>query len=494
DLQIRINGWHTFFLSERVISRYCGKLRKIIRKERRKSQIKRSSIEIVDFPGGAEGFEQVSRFCYSNGGAISITVSNVPLLHCCASFLGMSEMASHLNLLHRTEAFLEGILRWPWSEILTCLKNCEPLIASAESCGLVQKLLCSLLARISDANFPSVSSPSSSSSSEASTSKASSSWWFRDMATLSPRIIEQFLRAAEIKNPTILTRFLLHYLKTANPAAKHASPERYAALADAAALGVAVSSAAFSCRAHFWVLRRTASGFGVSRENRARLEEATGRVLDEAKLDDLLVPGGDDDGGGEVYDVNLVIRLIGLFVVHGCGKSEERLKRVGALIDMYLKEIAPDPNLTVSKFVGVAESLPDIARDSFDHVYRAVDIYLESHPSLSEEDRSRVCSCVNYSKLSLEACKDMAKSPRVPPPVAIRALASQRRPAILETLDGGRFCDLVLYDGGLSETERGFEGEEEVKVNLERMQWRVMELEKVCREMKGQMARMVKLG
>ncbi|MQM16671.1 hypothetical protein Taro_049631 [Colocasia esculenta] len=37
-----------------------------------------------------------------------------------------------------------------------------------------------------------------------------------------------------------------------------------------------------------------------------------------------------------------------------------------------------DPNLKVSKFLGVAESLPDFARDCFDGVYRALDIYLEA--------------------------------------------------------------------------------------------------------------------
>nr|GEW76026.1 BTB/POZ domain-containing protein At3g19850-like [Tanacetum cinerariifolium] len=31
-----------------------------------------------------------------------------------------------------------------------------------------------------------------------------------------------------------------------------------------------------------------------------------------------------------------------------------------------------------------------------------------------------------------------------------------------------------------------------VKLNLQRMQWRVVELEKICREMKGQMSKMVK--
>ncbi|XP_057765082.1 BTB/POZ domain-containing protein At3g19850-like [Salvia miltiorrhiza] len=99
-------------------------------------------------------------------------------------------------------------------------------------------------------------------------------------------------------------------------------------------------------------------------------------MLDQAKLDDLLVfGGGGDGGGGGVYDVNLVVRLVRLFVYDNM--SMERMVKVGFLIDMYLGEIGPDPTLRFTKFLVVAESLPDCARDSFDQVYRAIDIYLQ---------------------------------------------------------------------------------------------------------------------
>lgn len=45
-----------------------------------------------------------------------------------------------------------------------------------------------------------------------------------------------------------------------------------------------------------------------------------------------------------------------------------------------------------------------------------------------------------------------------------------------------------------SGTDQSFSPEQNdaLKMNLERMQWRVVELEKVCREMKGKMSKMVK--
>ncbi|KAL6579366.1 hypothetical protein OROMI_009582 [Orobanche minor] len=526
DLQIHVNGQHTFFLSERILSKYSEKLRKIIKKEKRRTQVRNSGIEINDFPGGPNGFEIVSRFCYNNGG-IPITVSNVSLLHCCSVFLEMTEKASSVNLLHQTQVFLEGIFYWSWNDILTCVKNCEPFFSCAESCGLIDKLMCSLLAKIAqnpDSNFLSVSSSSSSSSPEMShclcsesvrynsSARKARAWWFQDLTILGPKTIEQFLRALGSydngNNNLVLTRFLLHYLKTA----LHSNGSKkslYSALADTAAHGVVLmGETAFSCRGLFSVLR-IVSRFGLSRKHRIALERLIGSMLDQATLDDFLVSGGDGRG---VYDVNFVLRLIRLFVHYNDKLSLQKMKKVGELVDMYLGEIGPDPNLKLSKFLEVAECLPDCARDSFDYVYRAIDIYLESHPALSLEERSRLSRCLNYEKLSLEACKDLAKNPRIPPRIAVQALLASQHSTI-QTPDssspGSKSRDivvnnseyqLVLYknEGGnaksTSDTEKSLLEGEEMRVNLERMQWKVVELENVCREMKGQMAKVVKLG
>lgn len=178
----------------------------------------------------------------------------------------------------------------------------------------------------------------------------------------------------------ILTRFLLHYLKSAvqrpsfNGGVAGYKAE-YGGLADTAVHGVVLMGrSAFSCRGLFWVLG-VVSGLGLSKECRHNLERLMGLMLDQATLDDLLVSGSDGNG---VYDVNLVLRLVRVFVgSEETGVPSQRMKRVGRLIDKYLGEISPDQSLKVAKFLGVAESLPDSARDCYDGVYRALDIYLE---------------------------------------------------------------------------------------------------------------------
>lgn len=519
DLQILVNRQQTFFLNQKILTKYSEKLKRTIRQAKKRTQIRSSGIEIDDFPGGPDGFELVSRFCY-NSGATTITVSNVSLLHCCAVFLGMTEKMFSSNLLHQTEVFLQQMFYWSWNDVLACLKSLEPFFSFAESCGLVKKLMCLLLAKIaqnSDINQLIASSSSASSSPETSSRfrcspAATKFWWFEDLTLLSPKTIEYFAKSlgsfAGENNSTVLTRFLLHYLQKSagrhNNNSKSRAPE-YNGLAETAVSGVVLTArTSFSCRSLFWVLR-VVSGFGLSRNCRAGLEKLIGGVLDQATLDDLLVSGRD---GAGVYDVNLVMRLVRQFVQSEGAVTVEKMKRVGMLMDKYLGEIAPDQNLKISRFLGVAESLPDCARDCFDGVYRAIDIYLESHPALSLEERSRLCRCLNYEKLSLECCKDLAKNPKIPPRISVQALASQHSSHVPSSADV-----LFVNDHGSNSTSKsrsppiapekpgsfdldGYEtfGDEsfDIRQNIQRMQRRVVELEKVCREMKGQMSRMKK--
>ncbi|XP_060185909.1 BTB/POZ domain-containing protein At3g19850-like isoform X2 [Lycium barbarum] len=493
DLQIHVNGQQTFFLHQKVLSRFSGKLRKIIKQEKKKTQINSSGIEILDLPGGPHGFELVSRFCYNNGN-IKITISNVALLICSANFLEMTEKMSSCNLLHQAENFLEGLFYWSLHDIVKSLKSCELFFNHANSCGVIAKLMTSLPAKIAQNSDISALFGSSSSSASSSCSSSeqmmkpcslkSQSWWFEEMTILPPKIIEEFLRTlcayGSENNNLLLTRFLLYYLKSAahnSNCHNVISRIEYSGLADTAVYGVVfIGKTAFSCRNLFWVLR-IVSSFGISKECRGILEKMIGGMLDEATLDDILVCGHHNNG-------------------------------VARLIDKYLREIAPDQSLKISKFLGVAESLPDYARDCFDGVYRAIDIYLESHPALSLEERSRLCRCLNYEKLSLEACKDLAKNPRISPRITVKALAFQGSSST-PTIKDNNFVKereyvsnshmALLYktnksDHSSSTSDHQSLQEEEheyMRLNLQKMQWRVVELEKICRDMKGQMSKTV---
>ncbi|CAJ2679563.1 BTB/POZ domain-containing protein [Trifolium pratense] len=523
DLQIKINDQQIFLLKEKIISKYCGEVKKILNHQKKRCQVKKMGIMINDFPGGSDGFELISRFCYNNG-EIPITVANVSLLYCCAIYLGMTEEVFNNNLLQQTQTFIEGMHNWKWNDILESLMSCKLFYTYADCYGLLEKIISALLIKIvqnSDANLItytasfSSSSPSSStpSSPESNSVKRFSSstqttpeitkstlpskaWWFEDLAILPPNIIEKLFQCIEAykaeNNNLIFTRFLLQYLKTATQtkAVDCRNSNEYAALAETAAYGVIlVAKKTFSCRGLFWVLRLV-SRFGLSKGCRTELEKLIGGMLEQATLDDLLVSGNDM---GTYYDVNLVIRLVKQFVDTNSydGVSLQRMKRVGRLIDKYLREISPDQKLKISKFLGVAECLPDSARDCFDGVYKAIDIYLESHPNVPFEERSRLCKCLNYGKLSFGASKDLAKNPRIPPGVAMQALISQQRKIptsnfVTESPRKSR-SQIVVYNEANKDSfcqERKY-----IKLNLEGLQYKAVELEKL-EEVNGQISNM----
>ncbi|ESW03672.1 hypothetical protein PHAVU_011G032500 [Phaseolus vulgaris] len=518
DLQINIDGQQIFLLKEKVISKYCGGLKKILNNRKRRCHVKQElGIRINDFPGGPEGFELVSMFCY-NDGKIQITEANVCLLYCCAVYLGMTEKVLNNNLLQQTETFLEGIFNWKWDDILVILKSCQQFYTYADGYGLLEKII-SVLAKFvqnSDSNLlmSSPSASSSSSSPETNSDKSLSfsskkttpekikstlsrkAWWFDDLATFPPNIIEKLIQAigaykADNKD-LILTRFLLHYLKIATQtgAVDCRNNNEYAALAETATYGViSVGRMTFSCRGLFWVLR-IVSKFGLSRDVRTELEKVIGGVIEQATLDDLLVSGHDM---GVYYDIDLVIRLVRLFVdINGAddGMCLQKVKRVGRLIDKYLREISPDQNLKISKFLGVAECLPDSARDCYDGVYKAIDIYLQSHPIITFEERSRLCRCLNYTKLSFEASKDMAKNPRIPPRVAMEALISQQSkvPTIDYVAETPRVKPSQIYK---EKTRNSFTQEsKDMELNMDKMQWGVIELAKLHKEMNGHVSKL----
>ncbi|KFK35933.1 hypothetical protein AALP_AA4G055800 [Arabis alpina] len=443
DLQINLNNEYTFFLNKVVISKYSGIIRKMIKQTKKKKNNKIIIIEIDDFPGGPNGFELVSRFCYNNG-EILINVSNVSTLYCCSVFLNMTEKYAFSNLLLQTEKFLQEVFYGSWNDVVSCLKNCDLVFLHADSYGLIDKLIFVALSKIYE--FSSTLSPVKNTlesdkrpvSRDVSCGRSnvtcgrSNEWWFNDMSSLLPRIILKMIRIiGDYKtsiNSLVLTRFLLHYLKTKLQTKSELLKNKleYSVLADTAVKEV-ISSAenTFSCRKLFWILR-VLSSFRLSKESRIGLETLIGEMLDQATLDDLLIPSGGSKESG-YYNVDLVIRLLKVFVKKRLQEEEERsnMKEIEELIDKYLREISPDCNLKVSKFLGVAESLPDSARDCFDGIYIAIDIYLQSHPNLTSQDRTKLCTCLNYKKLTMETCKQLAKNPKIPPHIAIEALKSK---------------------------------------------------------------------
>jgi hypothetical protein len=148
---------------------------------------------------------------------------------------------------------------------------------------------------------------------------------------------------------------------------------------------------------------RTAMLLHASPLCRENLERRIGAQLEDASLDDLLVP----NLGYTVetlYDIDCVQRILDYFMSStdglGTGYSSPAVGEEGAgslglpqggtpsssllpitlvakLMDGYLSEVAPDTSLKLPKFQALAAVVPDYARPVDDGIYRAIDIYLK---------------------------------------------------------------------------------------------------------------------
>ncbi|KAJ6698075.1 PHOTOTROPIC-RESPONSIVE NPH3 FAMILY PROTEIN [Salix purpurea] len=123
-------------------------------------------------------------------------------------------------------------------------------------------------------------------------------------------------------------------------------------------------------------LLRIANMVGVEPTYRAELEKRISWQLDQASLEELMIPSFSHTCG-TLLDVELIIRLVGMFVnLDEVAKSGAALIKVAKLVDSYLAEASVDSNLNLSEFVALAGALPSHARATDDGLYRAIDTYL----------------------------------------------------------------------------------------------------------------------
>lgn len=94
-------------------------------------------LKLDNFPGGAETFETILKFCY--GLPISLNVSNVAALRCASEFLEMTEALEEGNLISKTEAFFTFVVLSSWGDSITVLKSCETLYPWTENLQIVRR-------------------------------------------------------------------------------------------------------------------------------------------------------------------------------------------------------------------------------------------------------------------------------------------------------------------------------------------------------------------
>ncbi|KAK3035119.1 hypothetical protein RJ639_032621 [Escallonia herrerae] len=408
-------------LLQKILAFFSGKLRKLLL-GKFKGTGRGVKVTFLDFPGGAECFELIARFCYNNG-SIVLTPSNIFLLHSAANFLEMKGNIHGIpNLILQTKIYLEGIHYWTWPELVVGLKQCQDLLPVLSSSRLFQEFLDSLVEKLFMPGVASQRTSSSDSSSfqfsgdisseGAKNYSSQTTWWFQDLGFISIVLLENLVHTMMLQNVEHATicSFLLYYQKARFFSVSIA--ERCNVTETVVNLICLLDEDSISYRGLLDAFGMTLS-LKMSRCCMLKLESLIGSRLDQAKVDDLLVPS--PPGKKYAYDSNLILRLVKIFLLKSCNEyCNYRLKKVAGLIDLYIAEVAPDPYLRPRKFAALAMSLPDVARDSHDRLYRAIDMHFEVHRGLCEDEKISVCCALNYNKLSPENVKHLARNPNFP--------------------------------------------------------------------------------
>ncbi|KAH1139322.1 hypothetical protein GYH30_028661 [Glycine max] len=506
------------------------------------SEHEKSVLELHDLPGGAKAFLLVAKFCY--GVKMELTAPNVVGLRCAAEHLQMTENYGEGNLIMQTEHFLNHVFSY-WTDTLEALKTCEEVLPFAEELHITSRSIHSLVLKVADqslVSFPVSTSQSVTQSPDDAevwngislTPKTSGEdWWFEDVSSLSLPLYKRFMQGASARQmkPKRIAESLVYYAKKHIPllgsqaSSQNGNSSSFKSTistpseADQRNLieeivellpnekGIAPTKFLLGCL-------RTAMALYASSSCCANLEKRIGAQLDEADLEDLLIPNI-GYSMETLRDIDCVQRMLDYFMIveHdvidstsndieeegrivGCSQPESPMAKVANLIDSYLAEVAPDVNVKLPKFQSLAAVLPDYARTLDDGIYRAIDIYLKSHQWLTDSEKEQICRLINCQKLSLEASTHAAQNERLPLRVVVQVLFFEQLK--LRTSVAGWFfaSDSVENTQNLSANLALIRNDGNTPPNpvlaLDNMKERVAELEKECLSMKQDLEKMMK--
>ncbi|KAK7344442.1 hypothetical protein VNO77_14050 [Canavalia gladiata] len=459
DLIIEV-GASSFALHKFPLVSHSGRIRKLLL-EAKDSKVTRISLPNV--PGGAEAFELAAKFCYRIN--VEFTLSNVAMIKCVAHFLDMTEEFAEKNLETRAEAYLKETVLPNISSTISVLHRCETLLPIAEEINLVSRLinaiannackeqLTSGLQKL-DHNFPSKTTSNME-------PETPSEWWGKTLNVLNLDFFQRVLSAVKSKGlkQDMISKILINYahhslqgmvvrdpqaVKGSLPDLELQKKQRVIVEAIAGLLPTQSRKSPVPM-AFLSSLLKAAIAASASTSCRSDLERRIGLQLDQAILEDILIPTNSHlNTHGTIYDTDSILRIFSNFLnldeedeehSHLRDESEmvydfdspgspkqSSILKVSKLMDNYLAEIALDSNLLPSKFISLAELLPDHARIVSDGLYRAVDIFLKVHPNIKDSERYRLCKTIDCQKLTQEACSHAAQNERLPVQMAVQVL------------------------------------------------------------------------
>ncbi|CAH9094148.1 unnamed protein product [Cuscuta epithymum] len=547
DISLVVDGVE-FHLHKFPLMSKCGRIFKALEKAQGTHE-QTFTTRLEEFPGGAEIFLVIVKFCYGN--RVEFTPRNIVIVYCGADYLEMTDEYGEDNLLSISDDYFHKNILTNWKDCILALQTCTSMIPRATKLQIINKCLNSLSVMVCTdpglfgwpmmmyGQYGRLQSPGGSIlwngiDTGAKIQAKASDWWYDDISYLSVPLFEQLIRTMETKGikPDRIAGAIMYYCKKYLPGLSRwqngKSDTINRTFVSLSLTPVAVDQKVLIenmvnllpekkgksiCRFLLGLLR-VALILGTSSSCQETLERRIGMQLDLATLDSLLIPSYSDSD--TLYNTGCVERMIQHFISlqavttsspsSGTSPSSQPMCRVAKLIDNYIAEIASDLNLKPERIRVLAEGLPDTSRALHDGLYRAVDIYFKAHPWLSENEKEQLCNIINFEKLSIDACAHASQNERLPLRIVLQVLFFEQlhlRAALagcLHVVDtesanrgpAGRASDMAVNTVQRDAWVSMMRENEVLKEDLERMRCRVGELEEEFSKMKVEMRKVSK--
>ncbi|KAL8554701.1 hypothetical protein ACS0TY_002765 [Phlomoides rotata] len=406
---------------------------------------------IDDIPGGVSAFEVCAKFCY--GMTITLNAYNIVATRCAAEYLEMHEMIEKGNLIYKVDVFLNSSVFRSWKDSIIALQTTKSMLPFSEELKIASHCIDAIASRASvdvskvdwsytynrkkiaeeNGNDPSWNAAIRS-------RMVPNDWWVEDLCDLEidlyKRVITTVKNKGVVSNEVIGDALKAYAYRKLPGSGKnviqHNDMAKFRSILDTIVWLLPMEKGSVSCS---FLLKLLKAAISANSGETAKMElvKRIGLQLEEASVSDLLIRAG--NGEETMYDVHVVQKILEEFTtqdriaeteiqeIHRPGILSEASKlMVAKLIDGYLAEIAKDPALPLSVFIGIAEMVSRYSRPAHDALYRAIDTYLKEHSGISKSDRKRICRLMDCKKLSGDACMHAVQNERLPLRVVVQVL------------------------------------------------------------------------
>lgn len=374
----------------------------------RKSLNEKTQIELPDnFPGGAEVFEMVALFSY--GSSTLIDPFNVAALRCAAEFLEMTEAYGLGNLCERSDMYLNQVVLQDWDDTLIVLQKCQSLLPLSEELLIVSRCVESLAfmacMEILDPegrrNRPVLTVKAFASeawSSDAVKEIAGKEQWIIDLIALPfgffKRIIVSLRRQGmkeKYVSPIIVcytNKWILY--KKNHQFREHAdeqikSENGYTKVSTLLQgildlLPTEEKASRVIPVGFYLALLSKAITLDIRSDGKTKLQGLVASMLHLASVDDLLYPGSEKESFSssiQLTTMETIVSICASSSTDADGTPSDKMPVIAELWDKYLYSIAFDPIMGVERFMNLIERIPISYRRTHDHLYRAINTFLE---------------------------------------------------------------------------------------------------------------------